>query len=66
MCMLPGKYSSRGLGNPSGGYSCIKYVVLRNANFQNANVSCVDFSRSDLRGANLRSRVRRLNALITD
>lgn len=51
--IYPGGYSSIGLGLALGGYSCIRYAVLRNANFQDANLSYVDFSRSDLSFANL-------------
>jgi uncharacterized protein YjbI with pentapeptide repeats len=44
----PGKYSSSGLGNAPGGYTCIRYAVLTNANFRDADISYVDFSHSDL------------------
>jgi uncharacterized protein YjbI with pentapeptide repeats len=53
ICMSLGKYSSRRLGNPAGGYSCIRYAVLRNTDFRNSNLSYVDFSHSDLSFANL-------------
>ena len=43
MCMSPGKYSSNELGNPGGGYSCIRYAVLRNTNFRDADVSYINF-----------------------
>ncbi len=48
----PGKYSSTGLGRASGGYTCIRYAVLKNANFRDADVSYVDFSGGDLSSAN--------------
>ena len=48
----PGQYSSTGLGNASGGCSCIRYAVLTNANFRDADLSHVDFSHSDLSFAN--------------
>lgn len=44
----PGQYSSKGLGHSYGGYSCIRYAVLTNANFQDTEISSVDFSHSDL------------------
>jgi uncharacterized protein YjbI with pentapeptide repeats len=44
----PGQYSSIGLGNAPGGYTCIRYAVLKNANFRDADISYVDFSNSDM------------------
>jgi uncharacterized protein YjbI with pentapeptide repeats len=43
-----GQYSSIGLGNASSGYTCIRYAVLRNANFRGADISYVDFAHSDM------------------
>jgi uncharacterized protein YjbI with pentapeptide repeats len=48
----PGQYSSTGLGDVPGGCSCIRYAVLTNANFRDADLSHVDFSHSDLSFAN--------------
>lgn len=48
----PGKYSSSGLGKPLGSYTCIRYAVLCNANFRDADIGHVDFSRSNLSFAN--------------
>lgn len=48
----PGQFSSIGLGSAYGGCSCIRYAVLTNANFQDADLSRVDFSHSDLSFAN--------------
>jgi uncharacterized protein YjbI with pentapeptide repeats len=48
----PGQFSSNGMGSPLGGYTCIRYAVLTNANFWDADLSYVDFAHSDLSFAN--------------
>lgn len=50
----PSEYSSSALGTVRSGYSCIRYAVLRDAVFHNADIRYVAFSRSDLSYCNFR------------